>query len=823
MKNYLLILILPALLVAQTPTGSENAQSMLFKESRIIPDITDIYGAAWVDLDNDTHTDLYLVSFRGLNRLLLNYNNRETFLDGTIQTGLGGNLMPRGIINLELGNAIFDWDNDGDQDVLICGWGEATRFYQNEGDLQFTDITDKLNIKGPYDFNDAVVADVNNDGYPDLFFTDEHYANRLLLNQDGICFMDFSAESGLDFNSISQTASFSDVDLDGDPDLYVTNWYEADWFFENTGEAKFIRKDLNIITCIEKISSNSSSFADIDNDGDFDLFVATRDGRNRLFINKRKETGKTWIFYEKTDFISSNDPFNTYGGNFADVNLDGWLDLFLTNNGPNILYLNNMNNKFVPAYIDTLFPGPASYSTGSAFADFDKDGDADLFVANKDTFSILYENQTNTKNFICIELEGVLSNANAFGTKVFLFEADSQKIIASREMNGGTAYLSQNDKKLIFGVEPDLSYRAEVHFPSGEIIELNNMSAAGTYSISEFSSPQKEIRWFFYHSWRSIRSFDFWLMVLQWILLIGIVIAVFYFTLKKYLIRQTEEKLREEYLLRLEEKNDVLKEKNEEIKKLFEEFKSTQSQLVLSEKMASLGRLVAGVAHELNNPISFIYANVHQLSKYTRKIDDALKSKTDFKDVDELFKEIDELIEETQKGSQAVKELVQNLRRFSHLDSAEWQIEDIHNGLETSLMILKPEIKKSVSIRKGYGDIPSVECHPGQINQVFLNILTNAVQAIDEKGIVSIVTRKSGDGIEIEISDNGKGISKENIANIFDPFYSTKAVGEGTGLGLSISLTIIKNHNGNIEVESESGQGTKFIISLPIHQKSKGE
>ena len=138
-------------------------------------------------------------------------------------------------------------------------------------------------------------------------------------------------------------------------------------------------------------------------------------------------------------------------------------------------------------------------------------------------------------------------------------------------------------------------------------------------------------------------------------------------------------------------------------------------------------------------------------------------------------------------------------------------------------MILKPEIKKSVSIRKGYGDIPSVECHPGQINQVFLNILTNAVQAIDEKGIVSIVTRKSGDGIEIEISDNGKGISKENIANIFDPFYSTKAVGEGTGLGLSISLTIIKNHNGNIEVESESGQGTKFIISLPIHQKSKGE
>ena len=380
-------------------------------------------------------------------------------------------------------------------------------------------------------------------------------------------------------------------------------------------------------------------------------------------------------------------------------------------------------------------------------------------------------------------------------------------------MNGGTAYLSQNEMRCTFGVDPGLSYDAAILFPSGKQVELNDLSSPASYFIAEFSSPEKEIRWMLYSIWGAIRSPDFWLNLLKWLCLAGIIIAVFYFTLKKYLISITEERLRKEYLAQLEEKNVILEERNEALK-------STQSQLVLSEKMASLGRLVAGVAHELNNPISFIYANVHQLKDYTQKLS---REDPNAAEVKKLIREIDELIEETQKGSLSVKELVKNLRRFSHVDSEEWQVEDIHNGLETSLLILRPEIKKGIEVTKHYGDIAPVECHPGEINQVFLNILTNAVQAIGEKGIIHIDTYQEGDSVKIEIADDGKGIGSEHLANIFDPFYSTKEVGEGSGLGLSISMTIINKHNGSIEVESEKEQGTKFIITLPVSQKSKGE
>ena len=167
-----------------------------------------------------------------------------------------------------------------------------------------------------------------------------------------------------------------------------------------------------------------------------------------------------------------------------------------------------------------------------------------------------------------------------------------------------------------------------------------------------------------------------------------------------------------------------------------------------------------------------------------------------------------------------VKNLVDNLRRFSHLDQAQWKKVNIHDGLESSLLILNPEIKHRIKIEKEYTAKSEIECNPGQINQVFLNLLSNAAQAIHDKGKIKIKTWEDNKNLSISIWDSGSGISTEVLSKIFDPFYTTKEVGKGTGLGLSISYSIIKNHGGRIEVNSTPGKGSEFIVILPFMSES---
>jgi len=175
------------------------------------------------------------------------------------------------------------------------------------------------------------------------------------------------------------------------------------------------------------------------------------------------------------------------------------------------------------------------------------------------------------------------------------------------------------------------------------------------------------------------------------------------------------------------------------------------------------------------------------------------------------------LIEDTLSGSKIVKELVDNLRRFSHLDQAKKQNVDIHEGIESSLKILNSQIKNRIKIHKDYKAAKKVECNPGQINQVLLNILSNASQSIKNEGNIWIDTGEKNDYLFIKIKDDGKGIKEEDLEKIFDPFFTTKDVGEGTGLGLSISYSIIKNHNGTIKVESDENKGSSFSILLPLN------
>ncbi len=276
-------------------------------------------------------------------------------------------------------------------------------------------------------------------------------------------------------------------------------------------------------------------------------------------------------------------------------------------------------------------------------------------------------------------------------------------------------------------------------------------------------------------------------------------------------------------------------EKNEQLA-LNRKLQETKSQLLQSEKLASIGQLAAGVAHEINNPIGYVKSNIHALQDYVttllglidaydRRAQELGATGTDVADLmkrrreadlDFMREDIGKLLGESAEGVSRVQRIVQDLKDFSHVDQAEWKVADINKGLESTLNIVANELKYKADVVRDFSALPPIECLPQQLNQVFMNILVNAAQAIDGHGTITIRTRAEHDGgVVIEISDTGRGIPPEQLNRIFDPFFTTKGIGEGTGLGLSIAYGIINKHQGRIEVQSSVGKGTTFRITLP--------
>ncbi|MDA3904363.1 MAG: ATP-binding protein [Desulfuromusa sp.] len=272
-----------------------------------------------------------------------------------------------------------------------------------------------------------------------------------------------------------------------------------------------------------------------------------------------------------------------------------------------------------------------------------------------------------------------------------------------------------------------------------------------------------------------------------------------------------------------------------ELDDAYQQLKATQSQILQQEKMASVGQLAAGVAHEINNPMGFITSNLSSLKRHQNKLtayveqleswlqeegsSDILAQMKDLKKkqkISYVLEDINDLIEESSDGAVRVRDIVQNLKSFSRIDQTEFTQANINECLESTLAIAMNEIKYKATVEKDFGELPLLSCHPQQLNQVFLNILVNAAQAIEEKGEIKIKTQAKDGNIVIAISDNGSGISEEIRDKIFEPFFTTKEVGKGTGLGMSVSYEIIKNHQGQIKVDSEAGQGTTFTIELPL-------
>ncbi len=286
----------------------------------------------------------------------------------------------------------------------------------------------------------------------------------------------------------------------------------------------------------------------------------------------------------------------------------------------------------------------------------------------------------------------------------------------------------------------------------------------------------------------------------------------------------------------LEEKNRaerLLREKEA----LFRELEDAQIQLVQSEKMASLGQLTAGIAHEINNPINFVASNVQALrmdfedmKPFFQKLSELngqnndqwlrdFKSLKSDMDLEFLQTEIDQLISGIERGARRTQNIITGLRTFSRSVGEKFAEADIHEGIEATLTILNSKFKHRIEIHKNYGDIPLINCQFEKLNQVFMNLISNAIDAIEGEGHIYITTKKEEDKLLISIRDSGDGMEATVQKKIFEPFYTTKEVGKGTGLGLAISYSIIKKHNGNIDVISEKGKGTEFIITLPINHK----
>ena len=266
------------------------------------------------------------------------------------------------------------------------------------------------------------------------------------------------------------------------------------------------------------------------------------------------------------------------------------------------------------------------------------------------------------------------------------------------------------------------------------------------------------------------------------------------------------------------------------LNKMLEE---THGQLLQSGKMASVGQLAAGIAHEINNPIGFIKANVGSLRTYTegcfRLIDayerengthaETIRRLRAELDYDFLREDCPAMIRETIDGIERVRKIVLDLRDFSHIDNDEWEFADLHRGIESTLNVVWNELKYKADVIRDYGELPLVQCLPGQINQVVMNLLINAAHAIPERGQIHVRTGRDGDEVWIEVADTGCEISPANLSRVFDPFFTTKPVGKGTGLGLSLSYGIMKKHRGRISVESTEGQGSRFRMHLPIEHR----
>jgi signal transduction histidine kinase len=459
------------------------------------------YGVGIEDLNNDGLKDVITACMFAQNRLYINHStingNKAAGIRFTEEAAMrnitGYNNEPNKNENnpIYIGVGIADIDNDGNEDVYMCNLLGKNKLYLNDGEGYFEDVSDE-DYRGVGEnerTNSVAFADVNNDGFLDMFITNEESTNRLFINNGAGFFTEVTKEAGLETFGGGTSAAFCDINNDGKPDLFVSNWARKDILYRNDSHDGIIKfTDITEEAGIKGEpyeKSNSVCFADINNDGYPDLFITKRKSPNKLYLNDG-----TGHFKDVTKEYFGNDTMLSYGASFFDFDNDGYLDLYIANVGSNVLYRNINGKKFVKV-TDEFNANMNGYCTGTAVGDIDNDGDIDLYVSSyTNGESVLFINNLNNKNFFTISVKGTISNRDAIGTKLWLYEHghidDKSYLRGYREINSGTGYCSHSSKEVHFGADINKKFDIVIVFPTSGIKKtLMDVTPGQHFEISE--------------------------------------------------------------------------------------------------------------------------------------------------------------------------------------------------------------------------------------------------------------------------------------------------------------------------------------------------
>ncbi|MDZ7335943.1 MAG: FG-GAP-like repeat-containing protein [candidate division KSB1 bacterium] len=853
---------------------------------------SDEYGVAFGDLDGDGDDDVYSINTFDKNHVFLYRGNRQIknihgnfFIDGAEHLDL---LEParskEGPVIFDMGVAIADMDNDGDRDIYLTSMYEKNMLYENRENQSFREVAIKAGVSGGIVRSQVGTwGDIDNDGDVDLFVTNEDTTNMLFLNNGFGKFREITHLAGLTSRRGGKSATLGDLDGDGDLDLVVTFFNLPNRVYRNDGidlrtHLPFYRDVTNLWLPPGPDSlakSTAACLADIDNDGDLDLYICKLVSSNRLY-----ENDGMGHFTDITEAAGLLDSCLTSSACFFDADNDGDLDLFLSNRGPNIFFKNLGNKKFIKDE-KTFKLESARYSNGVACGDPDNDGDLDLYVANNDAESIYYENKLNNKNYLEIKLIGTKSNRDAIGAKAFLYASghldQKEYLLGMREINGGYGYGCMNSTTIHFGVQSDQTYDLKIWFPSGIEIFKTNVEPGQILFIEEQAGWAKSLALLQRSVMRIVKSQRVQIEFFKFIALVALFIAAALIFDRKKWIALRHPMLLPGYPLGLYLiLVFVTKDANIWFASIVPVLLAIFSfgGLAYIQKMQVAHTTKERLAEELLvackafdhgswatsclNQLQLFAVNLPPNQPISEKIEQQLKE-TILSYYQLAFKELGHIHQLAQSAGiqvQAAAELDrQRLALSSNLEKIKVilalkksisrdLLKNVYHLIEQIKLNLREVYRSAIRwftcdavkfihgtfaaldhnpaavIRFSNGNVQQEEAwvciKPNEFAMIMDNLVQNAQRAMigQPNPKISVKLHQNDRHLFIEFSDNGCGIPRRLWDTIFEEGYSTKNDSNG-GFGLYYARKTLEKYGGSIDViKSAPNRGTTFLLKL---------